>query len=277
MCGGGAAARAHLLGGHHGVGEAVVVAPRVLLVHQVPHVKVLDLGRKLGGELGGVEAGDEVHTAHAVQQLRRGAGEGAGRRGGASRRGRRGRRALLPYSQPPEPPGSRPPPPWPPCCRRAPPRCRSRTPRPCGTASTRVSSRQPGGSRGSERWSRGAAGSGAGAPHAPLLPPQLWPVAPPLGGAHMPVMTTRFFGSVSRLAAARTATVRGRAACSGTRGRQCAWSERSAGDQGRLGGLGGRRHCASRRPGAPISASAAPAAWQPDQCRWHRCPPAAAA
>jgi len=34
---------AHLLGGHHGVGQAVVIAARVLLVHQVTHIKVLDL------------------------------------------------------------------------------------------------------------------------------------------------------------------------------------------------------------------------------------------
>lgn len=39
---------------------------------------------------------------------------------------------------------------------------------------------------------------------------------------HMPVITTRFLGSVSRLAAARTATVRGLAACS-DRGRCACW------------------------------------------------------
>lgn len=35
------------------------------------------LPRKLGGEVAGVEAGDELHTTHTVQQLQGRAGRGA--------------------------------------------------------------------------------------------------------------------------------------------------------------------------------------------------------
>lgn len=92
----------HLLGGDHGVGEAVVIAPCVLLVHQVAHIKVLDLHKfaesnsfpdrfkttaneaantaasivamqaashlrsKFGRKLAGVKAGDVVHAADAL-------------------------------------------------------------------------------------------------------------------------------------------------------------------------------------------------------------------
>ena len=53
-----------------------------------------------------------------------------------------------------------------------------------------------------------------------LLPLELPGAAAQCCPAHMPVMTTRFLGSVSRWAAARTATALGRAACnaSGIRG-----------------------------------------------------------
>ena len=58
-----------LLGRHHGVGQAIVVPPGVLLVDQSLVIKVLDLSCERRGELRRVETGDGVDSRDSVQEL----------------------------------------------------------------------------------------------------------------------------------------------------------------------------------------------------------------
>lgn len=131
-----------------------------------------------------------------------------------------------------------------PCCKRAPPRCRTRKLHPCrqaeGQAALRIS---PGRTQASWRSKvdRALARMPTGSLPCDLrqpLPgclPQLWCLRSGWK-AHMPVMTTRFLGSVSRLAAARTTTEWRPAGCRGHNARvgECgsAWRDGLATDDG---------------------------------------------
>ena len=149
-----------------------------------------------------------------------------------------------------------------PSCKRGPPRCQTRMPRPCRARAACISAPLSA--------TDGGSGSGGGGRAQPwIFSPLPRGLFPPIWSpqAHMPVITTRFLGSVSRLAAARTATVRGRAAC-GHNARGVGGREALEGCDRLSGGAPSPGSCRRRAEGGCLAPSGGPRAPQPTLHRW---------